>query len=929
MEERFGHDFSHVRLHSDPAAHMSAARLRARAYTVGHHIVLGEAAPDLSTTAGRHLLGHELAHVVQQSRGGVADGIDPDPALEAEADRAGAQIASGRPLSGVRGVTSVGVQRAAEDSEHPNLEKVAKYTVQALGMSEGTSRVVAASLEGGFTGFSHQWNEGGTGARVGKKLGSFSIRDLPSLMQGYVVGVLEGIVSPVTDLFQIGVMLEQLNDFLMKLASSAMSRLGELVQDLKGVLSALPEAVRPIREFFNGFRKKSKEAFKSLMELLAGNQSLVDQAAGMAHSIGKTQGAALAESFESPWSDKKEAESAPVGLFTWASNLAGKGRDALVEGPWAKIGNKAGYALGFAAVQVAMLAFSGGIGNLISQIGRGLGGVAKAGSFLGKSIGGVARFIGTAGSIITKVEEAINAAVSLVMNPLMPVLEPLLKPLGNVMERLGGFLRKLFGIAEKDASQVAVAALAKTGGGEHPSVPHGTDPSAHVPHAAAKPDVPHGEPSIAAKPMPEPHPAGASRPNTASQPALETPPSAKAAPDPAVSNARDVHPTSNAPSNPTSKTSRTQMPDEPQLKAANPASDTAHKPLAEPEPVGGGHHTQVTPDGIEMCSPVPCPHLRGIYKAQLDASDELRKEMERLDVMRKVAARLEAQGKPDPALAKRISKDAALLQKKLEAARTKGPSSKKLRKSDPGAAASKAASPARDRATRKRTPDQEFSDFVDELKKGGVDQVDVRSKTPGKTSGSTASKEKPLEQDIGVNIDEHLPVGAKKLDPAVARDRALSLDNRGMKEAILNQRTKHLGIDTREAAQLGKPRDPVSLKAGSHPDGNEHLALFDRRFSEIKELNEIGEDALQKMTGKTTRPAKELKAELNARIWQEIHHGNSPNAVAVREAFERSGFGAVLAPNNKLVMRALTEHELLSRGLRFEPGKGWIRAIAP
>lgn len=70
MEQRFSHDFSRVRVHSHPMAEQSARELNARAYTLGRNIVFGrnEFAPD--THAGRKLLAHELAHVVQQRAGG-------------------------------------------------------------------------------------------------------------------------------------------------------------------------------------------------------------------------------------------------------------------------------------------------------------------------------------------------------------------------------------------------------------------------------------------------------------------------------------------------------------------------------------------------------------------------------------------------------------------------------------------------------------------------------------------------------------------------------------------------------------------------------------------------------------------------------------------------------------------------------------------
>ncbi len=82
-ERRFLYDFSHVRVHTDPEAARAARALRARAFTVGHHIAFaaGRFAP--ATAAGTRLLIHELAHVVQQdpTAAGHADGA----AAESEA----------------------------------------------------------------------------------------------------------------------------------------------------------------------------------------------------------------------------------------------------------------------------------------------------------------------------------------------------------------------------------------------------------------------------------------------------------------------------------------------------------------------------------------------------------------------------------------------------------------------------------------------------------------------------------------------------------------------------------------------------------------------------------------------------------------------------------------------------------------------------
>ena len=67
MEQRFGRDFSRVRVHAGSAAEQSARDVNARAYTVGHSLVFGAGEFNPDTRQGRRLLAHELTHVAQQS----------------------------------------------------------------------------------------------------------------------------------------------------------------------------------------------------------------------------------------------------------------------------------------------------------------------------------------------------------------------------------------------------------------------------------------------------------------------------------------------------------------------------------------------------------------------------------------------------------------------------------------------------------------------------------------------------------------------------------------------------------------------------------------------------------------------------------------------------------------------------------------------
>jgi Domain of unknown function (DUF4157) len=111
MEQRFGHDFSAVRLHDNPRAADLAESLSAKAFTVGPHIAFsrGRFAPD--TRDGKRLLGHELAHVVQQSRGGPPPSLDPASALEQSAETAAESASSGDGPVGVAGASAPGVAR--------------------------------------------------------------------------------------------------------------------------------------------------------------------------------------------------------------------------------------------------------------------------------------------------------------------------------------------------------------------------------------------------------------------------------------------------------------------------------------------------------------------------------------------------------------------------------------------------------------------------------------------------------------------------------------------------------------------------------------------------------------------------------------------------------------------------------------------------
>jgi hypothetical protein len=118
MEAGFGHDLTQVRIHTDDAAARSAAVMRASAYTIGNHIFFARNRFQHTNSAAKHLLAHELAHVLQQQRGGMTDPSAPGQ-HEHHAAAAAHQVLNGHTHVGVGAGTRVGVARSPDDEPAP------------------------------------------------------------------------------------------------------------------------------------------------------------------------------------------------------------------------------------------------------------------------------------------------------------------------------------------------------------------------------------------------------------------------------------------------------------------------------------------------------------------------------------------------------------------------------------------------------------------------------------------------------------------------------------------------------------------------------------------------------------------------------------------------------------------------------------------
>ena len=127
MEARFGTDFSDVEVHTDGRAASSARSVSAQAYTVGNHVVFGDGNYRPDTDDGRHMIAHELTHVVQQ-RSGPVDGTsvgggvkvsDPGDRFERQADDTARAVMqrTEAPEEDEEELQSMAIQRAAEEEE--------------------------------------------------------------------------------------------------------------------------------------------------------------------------------------------------------------------------------------------------------------------------------------------------------------------------------------------------------------------------------------------------------------------------------------------------------------------------------------------------------------------------------------------------------------------------------------------------------------------------------------------------------------------------------------------------------------------------------------------------------------------------------------------------------------------------------------------
>ena len=302
FEARLGHDLGGVRVHTGDRADRSARAVDALAYTVGSDVVFraGYFAP--GTPPGQRLLAHELAHVVQQDRGGARHlatasagaleiGRADDP-LEREADHAAraalAPEGTARPaLSADRGPR---VRRWGLGFLEDAWDATAGAVSDAAGWVGGKV-VEGAEWVGEKAGEAWEWAKDQL-ARVVEALApgllDFLRGDVLALIKGKVAGAFaslfgglaarvarEGVAGALTSLLSeaatgIASAAEGLGGAACDIVLSIASAVGGFIKSFTGPLwDGLKTAAGAVADFFSGmWEKLGKPALEAIQQVV-------------------------------------------------------------------------------------------------------------------------------------------------------------------------------------------------------------------------------------------------------------------------------------------------------------------------------------------------------------------------------------------------------------------------------------------------------------------------------------------------------------------------------------------------------------------------------------------------------------------------------------------------------------------------------------
>ncbi|MGA8575383.1 MAG: DUF4157 domain-containing protein [Candidatus Cybelea sp.] len=842
MESRFGHDFSRVRIHTDDAAAFSAQSVSANAYTVGENVVFGPGkfAPD--SASGRRLIAHELTHVVQQSPGGTPVPTTQNSHLEQDAGGVSGQIEDSGATLNVHGRSGIGLARDAAPSSEALIE---------VKFPDGTKRLTP----GEFAGYKNR-----TTAKLRSDLNlTAGLADNGRQSQESLLNEYHGGVESLSDIFHkpkalIGIAADMKAGVTppyigmwghpkhaVELGLSALDR-GDLVEAARN-LQLADQQYRDAMHEWNAYREATIGGAEGVV-------SNLETVRDVSFAIALAAGAAVAAPAIAAVAGTSALGTAATAVGT--ATVTGAGGAVLRGGSTAlasyaatgKVDKKAAWEeAGKGFKEGAVTGLTAGLGSAAAATGKL--GAPIVQQMLKKCL--TEASVNVAGEVTSELlDKAIPSTganqerKALVPAPARSAL------VGCVSGALGVPVAKLGPIGSKVTEHAVGASLAyadaRLAGQSDEEARFAAVQSTLTSVAVARghAGTEHAKAQKAQK-------AQAESQNVARN---EKPAEKSAVAAPAEKSAVAA-PAETPPKSPTEKL----------LEQQKTVAKTSDAPVVLKEdaiakaPTGEGHEVVVTEHGVAKCSPSPCPVIHVEYAKELEANPWAKKRYEELQQTRKT----------DP---ERAAQEAVRFIKALEILKAHAGRPKPAPYEEPAV---------------KKGPEvlgEALAETGHVSSEGREFELDIGKKTQKKLR---ASEDFVGDRPLTFDIDEVLPVGEKGITKGEARARALDAYNRQLLDPATNRRSKHLGIDPREARNVRGELPPISVSSDPH-------ALVKRRFSEVHELQKIFDKAVKSIKNKAQLSPAELKKAINAETRRIISEDKGPDAVAVRKALTDIGF---------------------------------------
>ena len=416
FEQRFGRNFGQVRIHTGEDSAEAAGSLHSSAFTLGNDIVFARGRYAPSTPKGRLLLAHELSHV-QQQRHAVRS---PEPAVDLPTSSHEVQARSLFDTD-IQPVSSQRIQCAPEGDQFA-LDGDVVNSVGRAAFGDTPWAFLKAVIEGFVNGLKSDLQAGRGEEAKGHLHGLFVPWNAGKFYLGYLVGLVLGLISPITDLVKgiIGI---------IKLAGSALEWLAKWSPVGVAISPERQQKIATIAQRFSDlavqfgnaiveFAKDPKGSAKKFSDFL---DSMMNLALGQARTMGANAAHSIFDFLKEDYYD---------------------------------MGESIGKVIGGLIAQVLLLVFSDAIGNLISEAASMIG---KAAEFVaGKAVELIEWVASFASKVIGKIREAVNGALKL------------FKGLANSLIDAFDALKALFTESEELAGGLKAA---PAGGGELSAVP--------------------------------------------------------------------------------------------------------------------------------------------------------------------------------------------------------------------------------------------------------------------------------------------------------------------------------------------------------------------------------------------------------------------------------------------------------------------------